>query len=519
MRPADLALLRTPGVPAVSPDGRIAVVSVSRLDLDADEYSQPAVGGAHRRLRPRPADHLRRPGHRPGLLARRALAGLSLRRARRPPAAARAAHRRRRRAPAHRPAPRRGRPGLGARLAADRVRRPRARAGPVRHRRGRRPGGRAAAADHHAEVPAGRRRLHRRPPQPGLRRRAAGRPGRTTRRRSPRPVQVTDGEAEDDDVAWSPDGAELAFVSARHDGADADLVRSTSTRSGPTAPGCAGSPPRASDCQHPAWSRDGAHDLPHRRPGPRPRRHRLRRAQRHPLPGAGGRGRRWRCCSTPRSTDRGDETPATVLADGGVLFGVQRRGAVELLRVPLRRRRAARRWSTGRSPCAGSRPRGGVVVATVAHDALRRRADRDHARRPAAAHRLRGGAGRHRPGAPDGGADGDRARRLPGARLDHRARRPGPAPGAAHRARRSVQPVRLDAVRRDADLRLGRATRSCSATRAGRPATGRRTAGRSRAAGAPSTPTTSSPSSTPRWRTRGWTPTGSASWAAPTAAT
>src|SRR4051812_20871623 len=38
MRPTDLALLRTPGVPTVSPDGRIAVVAVSRLDLDADEY-------------------------------------------------------------------------------------------------------------------------------------------------------------------------------------------------------------------------------------------------------------------------------------------------------------------------------------------------------------------------------------------------------------------------------------------------------------------------------------------------
>src|SRR3954462_12120811 len=38
MRPNDLALLRTPGVPTVSPDGRIAVVAVSRLDLDADEY-------------------------------------------------------------------------------------------------------------------------------------------------------------------------------------------------------------------------------------------------------------------------------------------------------------------------------------------------------------------------------------------------------------------------------------------------------------------------------------------------
>ena len=38
MRPTDLALLRVPGVPAVSPDGRMAVVAVTRPDLDADEY-------------------------------------------------------------------------------------------------------------------------------------------------------------------------------------------------------------------------------------------------------------------------------------------------------------------------------------------------------------------------------------------------------------------------------------------------------------------------------------------------
>jgi dipeptidyl aminopeptidase/acylaminoacyl peptidase len=38
MKPADLALLRTPGVPTISPDGRRAVVAVTRPDLDADEY-------------------------------------------------------------------------------------------------------------------------------------------------------------------------------------------------------------------------------------------------------------------------------------------------------------------------------------------------------------------------------------------------------------------------------------------------------------------------------------------------
>ncbi|MGY1707647.1 TolB family protein, partial [Geodermatophilus sp. SYSU D00697] len=51
MLPADLALLRTPGVPTVSPDGRIAVVAVTQLDLDGDEprsrlWAVPTDGSA-----------------------------------------------------------------------------------------------------------------------------------------------------------------------------------------------------------------------------------------------------------------------------------------------------------------------------------------------------------------------------------------------------------------------------------------------------------------------------------------
>src|SRR3954471_5388623 len=61
MRPTDLSLLRVPGVPAVSPDGQTAVVAVTRLDLDADEYRSrlwtvPTDGSAP----PRPLTH----GHR-----------------------------------------------------------------------------------------------------------------------------------------------------------------------------------------------------------------------------------------------------------------------------------------------------------------------------------------------------------------------------------------------------------------------------------------------------------------------
>jgi dipeptidyl aminopeptidase/acylaminoacyl peptidase len=69
----------------------------------------------------------------------------------------------------------------------------------------------------------------------------------------------------------------------------------------------------------------------------------------------------------PEVYQRGDETPATVVAGGAVLVGVERRGAVELLRVPL----------DGGSPetlvdgpftARAIAAAGGVVVATVAHD-------------------------------------------------------------------------------------------------------------------------------------------------------
>src|SRR3954447_5652375 len=109
MRPTDLALLRTPGVPTVSPDGRIAVVAVSRLDLDADEYrgqlwAVPTDGSAPARPptarppdSPPPAAPAAPgpPRQRPGVLPGRRVAGLPLRQVRRPAAGARAAHLRR----------------------------------------------------------------------------------------------------------------------------------------------------------------------------------------------------------------------------------------------------------------------------------------------------------------------------------------------------------------------------------------------------------------------------------------
>ena len=58
MKPADLALLRIPGAPTVAPDGRTAVVAVDRLDLDDDAYrGQLWLVPTDGRAEPRPLTH------------------------------------------------------------------------------------------------------------------------------------------------------------------------------------------------------------------------------------------------------------------------------------------------------------------------------------------------------------------------------------------------------------------------------------------------------------------------------
>ncbi|MGY5883501.1 S9 family peptidase [Modestobacter lacusdianchii] len=367
MRPTDLSLLRVPGVPTVSPDGRTAVVAVSRPDLDADEYRSqlwtvPTDGSAPAR----PLTH----GHRDS-------------------------------APVFSPDGR-----WLAYLAAEPKGSPQLHVLPVA-------GGTARTlTDHHlgAGVPVwspdSRRIAYTaRVPEEGrygteddvppaaeaprlittLKYRADG-VGFTNDRRphvfvvdlpaegeddaaelSP-PFQVTDGDADDADVAWSPEGTELAFVSARHEGADLDRVTDVYVVR-PDGTGLRKVTDSRSSCAHPAYDPDdpagstiylsAIPDL-----GPLGRDFVGRNTTLAKVSAAGGPVVP---LLDPEDHDRGDETPATVVAGGAAFLGVQRRGAVELLRVPLSGG-APEALVDGPYTVRGIGVGGGVVVATVAHD-------------------------------------------------------------------------------------------------------------------------------------------------------
>ena len=370
MRPTDLALLRVPGVP----DGVPGRADRRRRGHPARpgrrRVPQPALGGAHRRVGARAAAHARATATA-RRRSRRTAAGWPT------SAPSRAASRRSGVLPTAGGAPRRltdHHLGAGAPVWSPDSRRlayiarvPEA--GPVRHRRGRRPGRRAAAADHHAEVPAGRRRL---PRSTGAARSSCvdlpadfaddTAPGSPSRCRSPpaTPTAPTSPGARTA-PSWrsSPPGTS---------GADLDLVRDVYAiaprRLGPAA----GDRPRRGDCALPAYGPDGAASTSPPSPTWGPDGLRLRRPAGRAVPGDGRRRRAASRCSTRRCTTAATRRRRRCVADDArARRRRSARGAVELLRVPLDGGRAG---DAGRRAVHRARDRrgGGVVVATVAHD-------------------------------------------------------------------------------------------------------------------------------------------------------
>jgi dipeptidyl aminopeptidase/acylaminoacyl peptidase len=364
MRPNDLALLRTPGVPTVSPDGRIAVVAVGRPDLEADEYRSQLWAvptDASAPARPLTSGHQdSAPAFSPD---GRWLAYLSAEPGGRPQIWL---------LPTAGGAPRRltdHHLGAGAPVWSPDSRRLAYTARVPEHGRY----GTVDGVGPGAEPPRLITTLQYRRDAVGF----------LDDRRSqvfvltlpadfeddteplPEPVQVTTGDADCADVTWRPDGAELAFVSARHPRADRDLVRDVYAV-GPDGSGLRKVTASRGDCALPAYDDTGGliyvtavPDL-----GPDGVDFVARQAVPCRVDAAGGA---LEPLLDPELEHRGDETPATVLAGGAVLVGLQRRGAVELVRVPLDGGTPEALVDgpfTVRSFAAAS----GVVVAVVAHD-------------------------------------------------------------------------------------------------------------------------------------------------------
>jgi dipeptidyl aminopeptidase/acylaminoacyl peptidase len=364
MRPTDLELLRTPGAPTVSPDGRMAVVAVTRLDLAADEYrsqlwavptdgSAPArpISSGARDTAPSFSPDGRwlaflgaEPGGKPQVHLLPTAGGTA------------------RRLTEHLL-------GAGAPVwAPDSRRLAYAARVPEQGRYGT-----VEGVGPGAEPPRLITTLTYRMDDVGF----------LTDRRSqvfvldlpadfeddtaalPEPVQVTSGDADCEDVAWSPDGGELAFVSARHERADRDLVRDVYVVQ-PDGSFLRRVTDSRGDCALPAYAADGSTLIVTAVPdlGPDGLDFVARQAVPCRVDAAGGP---LVPLLDPEPHHRGDETPATVVADGAVLVGVERRGSVELLRMPLDGGEPDVLVDgpfTVRSFAAG----GGVVVACVAHD-------------------------------------------------------------------------------------------------------------------------------------------------------
>jgi dipeptidyl aminopeptidase/acylaminoacyl peptidase len=362
MRPDDLGLLRTPGPATVSPDGRMAVVAVTRLDLEADEYrgrlwavptdgsapARPLTSGARDSAPAFSPDGrwlawLRaEPAGKPQIVVMPTAGGAPRRLTDHPLGAE---------APVWSPDSRRL--AYTARVPEE----------------GRY--GTAEGVEAEAEPPRLITTLKYRLDDVGFvvdRRQhvfVIEVPADPDAERAPEPVQVTDGDVDDTDVAWSPDGGTLAFVSARHDGADGDLVTDVHV-----VPAGGGTPRRVTDgraeCRHPVFTRDGRSIVLTAVPDLGPDGVDFVARSRVPCV-VSVDGGPLRPLLDPEHEHRGDGTPATVLDGDAVLLGVKRRGAVELLRVPLDGGKPAT-LVDGPYAVTGVGAAAGIVVATVAHD-------------------------------------------------------------------------------------------------------------------------------------------------------
>jgi dipeptidyl aminopeptidase/acylaminoacyl peptidase len=364
MRPNDLALLRIPGVPAVSPDGRMAVVAVTRPDLDADEYRSQLWAvptDASASARPLTSGHLdSAPAFSPD---GRWLAYLSAEAGGRPqvwllPTAGGAA----RRLSDHHL-------GAGAPVWSPDSRRLAYVVRVPEHGRY----GTVEGVGPGAEAPRLITTLRYRRDAVGF---LVDRPSQVfvqdlpadfddDTAPLPEPVQVTTGTADCVDVTWRPDGGELAFVSAQHPRADLDLVRDVYAIR-PDGSGLRRITASRGECAFPAYDPTGrtlyvtaVPDL-----GPDGLDFVARQAVPCRVDAAGGA---LEPLLDPAVHHRGDETPMTVLVEGGVLVGVQREGTVELLRVPLDGG-TPETLVDGSFTVRGFAAGGGVVVAVIAHD-------------------------------------------------------------------------------------------------------------------------------------------------------
>ena len=179
----------------------------------------------------------------------------------------------------------------------------------------------------------------------------------------PEPKQLTDGDFDDVEVTWSPDGQWLAFVSRRHQERDADM-RSDLFVMTPTGEQLRQVTATTLDLSRPVFSADGTTFYAH---GEDLGAHGIEfvgaQVGLYAIPVDGSSAPRR--LTDAETYNAGDGTGATVLTADGILFGSENRGAVELLQVPFD-------GGTPTSLLGGARQvRGyaaanGVVAATVA---------------------------------------------------------------------------------------------------------------------------------------------------------